>query len=133
MKDLQAFFPFDPYRLPDSRKWFDGMYREWGMVALDDEDEDEDEDEDGSEEEEVVETGLVEGDGESDGALEASQRLQDVSSDDDEEERYGVPMELGSVRGRERDGLGMAESFGNMSISPVPGVIHRQMDKKRGT
>jgi len=131
MKDLQAFFPFDPYRLPDSRKWFDGMYREWGMVALDDDDDDDDDDEEGSEEE-VAETNLAEGDGESDDALEASQRLKDDSSDDDEE-KYGVPMEMGSVRDRGRDGLGMAESFGQMSISPIPGVIHRQMAKKLGT
>jgi hypothetical protein len=104
------------------------MYREWGMVALDDDDDEEDEDEEQSEEEtEVVETGLVDGDG-----LEVSQRLQDDDSDD-EEEGYGVPMELGSVRGGETDGLGMAESFGNMSISPNPGVIHRLMGKKRGT
>jgi RNA polymerase I-specific transcription initiation factor RRN3 len=134
MKDLQAFFPFDPYRLPDSRKWFDGMYRECGMVALDDDDdeeEDEGEDEEGSEEEEITETSLAEGDGESDDALEVSQRLRDDSSE--EEERYGMPMELGSVRERDRDGPGMAESFGQMSISPIPAAIHRQMAKKLGT
>ncbi|KAF8580614.1 RNA polymerase I-specific transcription initiation factor RRN3 [Ramaria rubella] len=42
--DLNTFFPFDPYKLPLSYSYIQGIYREWAAVALDDE-EDEDEDE----------------------------------------------------------------------------------------
>ncbi|KAG9015414.1 hypothetical protein FRB94_000018 [Tulasnella sp. JGI-2019a] len=45
--DLNSFFPFDPYKLPLSYSFVQGVYREWGEVALDDEDDgEEDEDED---------------------------------------------------------------------------------------
>jgi len=45
--ELTTFFPFDPYKLPKSSRYIDGVYREWSVVAIgDDDDEDEDEDED---------------------------------------------------------------------------------------
>jgi RNA polymerase I-specific transcription initiation factor RRN3 len=61
---LEAYFPFDPYKLPRSKRWIDGEYVEWkGVRGLDDEDEDaesetdwEGEYESGEDEEEVVET-----------------------------------------------------------------------------
>ncbi|KAJ5644586.1 hypothetical protein N7507_010597 [Penicillium longicatenatum] len=49
---LDAYFPFDPYHLPRSRRWLEGDYVEWrGVPGLDDDDDsdseaDEDEDED---------------------------------------------------------------------------------------
>jgi RNA polymerase I-specific transcription initiation factor RRN3 len=43
--ELNAFFPFDPYRLPKSSAFVQGVYREWSSVAIEDED---DEDEEGS-------------------------------------------------------------------------------------
>ncbi|KAH8700716.1 RNA polymerase I-specific transcription initiation factor RRN3 superfamily [Talaromyces proteolyticus] len=40
---LDAYFPFDPYQLPQSRRWLDGDYVEWrGIPGLDDQDEDSD-------------------------------------------------------------------------------------------
>jgi len=49
--ELNTFFPFDPYKLPKSSRYIDGVYREWSAVAIDDgddgdEDGDEDEDDD---------------------------------------------------------------------------------------
>jgi len=44
--ELNTFFPFDPYKLPKSSRYIDGVYREWSAVAIDDEEEDEGEDED---------------------------------------------------------------------------------------
>lgn len=61
-EDVNAFFPFDPYKLPGSSSFIEDIYREWGMVALDDDDSDDDGDDDdqdvvvgdmGEEEEEV--------------------------------------------------------------------------------
>jgi RNA polymerase I-specific transcription initiation factor RRN3 len=46
--ELNTFFPFDPYKLPKSSRYIDGVYREWSAVAIDD-DEEEDEDEQGDE------------------------------------------------------------------------------------
>ncbi|KAJ5819896.1 hypothetical protein N7474_005487 [Penicillium riverlandense] len=51
---LDAYFPFDPYHLPRSRRWLDGDYVEWrgipGLDQADDSDSDADEDgEDGAE------------------------------------------------------------------------------------
>jgi len=44
--ELNTFFPFDPYKLPKSSPYIDGVYREWSSVAIaDDEEEDEDVDE----------------------------------------------------------------------------------------
>ena len=47
--ELNAFFPFDPYHLPKSSAFIQGVYREWSSVAIEDED-DEEEEEDEEEE-----------------------------------------------------------------------------------
>ncbi|KKA18246.1 RNA polymerase I specific transcription initiation factor RRN3 superfamily [Rasamsonia emersonii CBS 393.64] len=57
---LDAYFPFDPYQLPRSRRWLEGDYVEWrGIPGVDDRDDDdsdsavedeEEEEEDGDEE-----------------------------------------------------------------------------------
>ena len=44
--ELNTFFPFDPYRLPRSHSYIQGVYREWSSVAIGEDEEDEDEDED---------------------------------------------------------------------------------------
>jgi RNA polymerase I-specific transcription initiation factor RRN3 len=41
--DLNAFFPFDPYKLSRSHTYLDGIYREWRMVAIEDREESDDE------------------------------------------------------------------------------------------
>jgi len=43
--ELNTFFPFDPYRLPKSNVFIQGVYREWSSVAIDGEDDDDDEEE----------------------------------------------------------------------------------------
>lgn len=40
--DLNTFFPFDPYRLPRSGDFIQGVYREWDDVAIDDDDDSDD-------------------------------------------------------------------------------------------
>ena len=40
--ELSTFFPFDPYRLPQSRIFVDDIYRDWASVAIDEDSEDED-------------------------------------------------------------------------------------------
>jgi RNA polymerase I-specific transcription initiation factor RRN3 len=57
---LEAFFPFDPYHLPRSKRWVEGDYKDWKGLDGDDEDDsdeedEEDEDEDESEAEEIEE------------------------------------------------------------------------------
>ncbi|TIA90302.1 hypothetical protein E3P99_01629 [Wallemia hederae] len=43
--ELDSFFPFDPYRLPRTQRFIDGIYRNWDDVAITtNEDEDSDED-----------------------------------------------------------------------------------------
>lgn len=71
---LDAYFPFDPYKLPKSRRWVEGDYMDWrgvpGMVDIDSEgntdgeseDEEEDEDGDDSDDDEEEETGTEEDD-----------------------------------------------------------------------
>ena len=41
-KELDTFFPFDPYRLPQSSVFVDEIYRDWASVAIDEDSEDED-------------------------------------------------------------------------------------------
>jgi len=56
--ELNTFFPFDPYKLPKSSRYIDGVYREWSAVAIDDDDDDEDEDE-GEDEDEDIEPARI--------------------------------------------------------------------------
>lgn len=108
--DLTTFFPFDPYKLPRSSMFIDGIYREWSSVAIDDDDDDSDEDgEDGED---------YEGDDE-DVSAKAYQNgwaydlppssSQPISDDD------------GKVNDDETGVLGA--SFGGMSISPAAPII----------
>ena len=56
---LDAFFPFDPYKLPRSQRWIEGDYNGWrgiaGMKYVDAAEEDESEDDDEEEEEDEAE------------------------------------------------------------------------------
>lgn len=61
-KGLDAYFPFDPYKLPRSKRWLEGDYREWKPIpkpgAQDQDDEsDSEEGEEESEDEEETGTG----------------------------------------------------------------------------
>ncbi|TFK55617.1 RNA polymerase I-specific transcription initiation factor RRN3 [Heliocybe sulcata] len=87
--ELNTFFPFDPYKLPKSASYIEGVYREWASVAIDDEEEEEEE-EDGEEEDEGSEVG-------------GRMLFPQISSSDALED--------------DADGLGA--SFGGMSISPI--------------
>lgn len=42
---MNTFFPFDPYKLPLSYSYIQGVYRDWASVALDDDDEEEEDEE----------------------------------------------------------------------------------------
>lgn len=98
--DLTTFFPFDPFKLPKSCSYIDGIYREWSDVAIeesededdDDEAEDDDDDDDEEEEEEV-------------------ERSSDAVEDDDS--RMLGPSSYVDDAG------GLGKSFGGMSISPA--------------
>ncbi|TFL05871.1 RNA polymerase I-specific transcription initiation factor RRN3 [Pterulicium gracile] len=46
VKDLNTFFPFDPYSLPKSLRFIEGIFREWSAVAITEEDDSDSEDED---------------------------------------------------------------------------------------
>ncbi|KAI9700466.1 MAG: hypothetical protein M1820_006765 [Bogoriella megaspora] len=49
-KQLEAYFPFDPYILPKSKRWLDGDYLDWNDVALAEDKVEDDESEDEAEE-----------------------------------------------------------------------------------
>ncbi|KAF8969326.1 RNA polymerase I-specific transcription initiation factor RRN3 [Flammula alnicola] len=100
--ELNTFFPFDPYRLPKSNAFIQGVYREWASVAIDD-DEDEEEDEDEEDE-------LKEGDAADEGEVGA-----------DKKGAYSGYLDIprdSAIRKNEDDG-GLGESLGAMSISPI--------------
>ena len=86
---MTTFFPFDPYKLPRTCSYIDGIYREWTSVALDGEDDDDDD-----EDEETVES-------ERGDVLE-----QDLHMHGPQSFVEDLPVGLG-------------ESFGGMSISPA--------------
>lgn len=89
--DLTTFFPFDPYKLPKSCSYIEGIYREWTSVAIDDDEDDEDEeDEDEDEDEDVA--------------------LAEYPSEQD-------PRGPSSLM--DDDAVGLGKSFGGMSISPL--------------
>jgi len=105
--DLNAFFPFDPYKLPLSLPYVEPVYRDWSEVAMDNLDSDEEgEDEEDSSDSEGVSDGNGETDSDSSGnALE--HRLVPIYPSDD----------LAKVLG---------QSFGGMSISPLQSGIHHR-------
>lgn len=95
-RELNTYFPFDPYKLPRSLAYIEGIYREWSSVAIDD-DEDEDDD-DESDAEEVHEDERLK-----EGAIAVN----------------GV--KVAGVDDAATEGLGA--SFGGMSISPIGSVL----------
>lgn len=100
--ELTTFFPFDPYRLPKSNAFIQGVYREWSSVAIDDDD-DEDEDEDSDEE-----PGVLKGYGDgnsSEGDIVGRTAYLDI------------PRDGAGKKNEDDEGLG--ESLGAMSISPA--------------
>lgn len=92
--ELNTFFPFDPYKLPRSSSYIEGVYREWSSVAIgDDEDEDEDE-EDEEAPDEADESWVTEG------------------------------IQISGLKPQDDEGSELGASFGGMSISPMrPGSI----------
>ncbi|GBE79882.1 RNA polymerase I-specific transcription initiation factor RRN3 [Sparassis crispa] len=93
--ELNTFFPFDPYKLPRSGSYIQGVYREWSSVAIDDDDEEEEEDE-------VEEVGEDE--------------------DDDAEQDAGPKgIVIAGVRrvAKDKEANDLGASFGGMSISPM--------------
>ena len=96
--ELNTFFPFDPYKLPRSGSYIQGVYREWSSVAIDDDEDDEEEDDNGDEGDEELAIGG---------------RTPD-----------GILMAGGKVAAEEDEADGLGESFGGMSISPYrPGSM----------
>lgn len=110
--EIHAFFPFDPYRLPRSSSYIQGVYREWSSVAIDDDGEDDDEDE-GDENDEDNDGGAMEPEGDA-GEYHGSRASRT-------ETRPAFTGALGisgqSRLGSDADSLG--DSFGGMSISPA--------------
>ncbi|KAI6034712.1 RNA polymerase I-specific transcription initiation factor RRN3 [Pisolithus microcarpus] len=100
--ELHTFFPFDPYKLPRSSSYIQGVYRDWASVAID-----EDEEEDGLSDDHA---------GPASGTV-LSSAIPDVGL-----------MSTGrlDISGRSRsnsDAGGLGESFGGMSISPQPQAV----------
>ncbi|TFK43795.1 RNA polymerase I-specific transcription initiation factor RRN3 [Crucibulum laeve] len=96
--ELNTFFPFDPYRLPRSNAYIQGVYRDWSSVSIDDEDEDDDSS-DGDEDED-----------------------SDEDSDREDKEDLTSSGYLSIPRSsfeKTRDDGGLGESLGAMSISPA--------------
>lgn len=103
--ELHTFFPFDPYKLPRSRSYIQGMYREWSSVAIEGDEE--------SDEEEDVDD--VDG---GDGNRNGEAGMHSVSPS-------GVSAGLQIPRTSRKsssDADGLGESFGGMSISPAQPV-----------
>ena len=96
--ELNGFFPFDPYELPLTRSYIDGIYRVWDEVKIGgDEDEDTESDED-EDEEEVK-----------------------APSQGGDSPRAPIVVESISAAGGSADDLN--KSFGGMSISPMQMVL----------
>lgn len=94
-EELHTFFPFDPYKLPRSGEYIQGIYREWSAVTIDDDDDDEDEDQD---EDDLAEEG---------------------TAPEDWEQGRGLTITNTAQRRRESGDGGLDASFGGMSISPA--------------
>jgi RNA polymerase I-specific transcription initiation factor RRN3 len=105
--DLNTFFPFDPYKLPLSHSYIDGVYREWSSVALDDGEESGESDDDG----EAPEDNEASSEGE-------AQNAEDGSEIGKGELAFGTPMVVNSLSASS-SAEELGKSFGGMSISPL--------------
>jgi RNA polymerase I-specific transcription initiation factor RRN3 len=101
--DLNAFFPFDPYKLPLSHKYVDDVYRDWASVALE-----EDMESDEDEEEDVIEPVQ-------DGRV-YSPDLEEEDDEGSQDSRSSLEPEGVPIPGSATDLLDY--TFGGMSISP---------------
>ncbi|KAI0832671.1 RNA polymerase I-specific transcription initiation factor RRN3 [Trametes gibbosa] len=94
--ELNTFFPFDPYKLPRSGSYIQGVYREWSSVAIDDDDEEDSDEEDVGDDEKSEE--------------------EDVMSS----QPVGILVNGARASpGTEDEANGLGASFGGMSISPA--------------
>ncbi|KAI6116530.1 RNA polymerase I-specific transcription initiation factor RRN3 [Pisolithus croceorrhizus] len=107
--ELHTFFPFDPYKLPRSSSYIQGVYRDWASVAIDEEEEEE---EDGEEDD-----GFSDNHASAASGIVLSSAILDVGPMPTG--RLGIPGH--SRSSSDADGLG--ESLGGMSISPQPQSI----------
>ncbi|KAI5993559.1 RNA polymerase I-specific transcription initiation factor RRN3 [Pisolithus albus] len=105
--ELHTFFPFDPYKLPRSSSYIQGIYRDWASVAIDEDEEEDAEEEDGlSDDHAAAASGSV-----------LSSAIPNVGL---------MPTGRLDICGRSRsnsDAGGLGESFGGMSISPQPQAV----------
>ncbi|KAG1896316.1 RNA polymerase I-specific transcription initiation factor RRN3 [Suillus fuscotomentosus] len=90
-EDLHTFFPFDPFKLPRSGEYIQGVYREWAAVAIDDEEEEDEDD-------------LIE---------------EDSTFNEWEHGQGGSCIPITASKRGESDDDGLGASFGGMSISPA--------------
>ncbi|KIJ69765.1 hypothetical protein HYDPIDRAFT_104386 [Hydnomerulius pinastri MD-312] len=105
--ELHTFFPFDPYKLPRSGSYIQGVYREWSSVAIGGDEEDSEEEEEGDDEGDVDH---VEAGEDTDIQRHVLATSNFVSGG------LRIP---GSSHGTSSDAEGLGESFGGMSISPA--------------
>ncbi|KAF9226904.1 RNA polymerase I-specific transcription initiation factor RRN3 [Gyrodon lividus] len=109
--ELHTFFPFDPYKLPRSSSYIEGVYREWSSVAIGDDDEsDDDEDDDDDDDDDDGDEGYATGAGLSLAGTLMTTTTALVSGG------LRIP---GSSQRTNPDAEGLGESFGGMSISPA--------------
>ncbi|KAI0340915.1 RNA polymerase I-specific transcription initiation factor RRN3 [Trametopsis cervina] len=103
--ELNTFFPFDPYRLPRSSSYIDGVYREWSSVAIDEEDEDSDDDSDDHE----------------DNVEEGNDEASDAGHDPENPPSVVGAIPVMGARAKSSDSItdGLGVSFVGMSISPA--------------
>lgn len=90
-QELHTFFPFDPFKLPRSSEYIQGVYREWAAVAIGDEEEEDEDD--------LIEEG--------------------PTADDWEHGQGGSCIPIAVSKRGESDDDGLGASFGGMSISPT--------------
>lgn len=116
--ELNTFFPFDPYRLPRSSSYIEGVYREWSSVAIDeDEDEDEEDEEEDGDEEDDGEGHVVERKFEAEGYSDEPRKQEEVLSG-------AIPVSSSRIGTGDSGDEGLGASFGGMSISPAhPGPV----------
>lgn len=90
-QELHTFFPFDPFKLPRSGEYIQGVYREWATVAIDDEEEEDEDD--------LIEEGST--------------------VDEREHGQGGLCIPITASKRGESDDDELGASFGGMSISPA--------------
>lgn len=121
---IDSHFPFDPYKLPLSAPFIQGIYRDWDGGGFDDDDSDEEEEDDAAEDDDTsTEAGAESREEDDDSSMQASSMDSDAIIQSMKPSIHSRAMSIAgmidpALLSDEDDANAFSQSFEAMSVSP---------------